>query len=179
VALASGPIVPVNLGDEMHQPPKEPGDMAIYLVQHGKALSKDAHPDRPLSPGGIADVERIAGVAAGYSVRVTEIHHSGKLRAQQTAEILARHLKPAGGVTQKPGLGPNDDVVSLAESLSPADGAMLVGHLPSLERLTAQMVTGVSERPVFAFQNGGIVCLDHYPGTRDWIIKWALMPSVG
>jgi phosphohistidine phosphatase len=154
--------------------------MAIYLVQHGKALAKDADPQRPLSPEGIAEVERIASVAAGYSVRVTEIHHSGKLRAQQTAEIMARHLEPTGGVTQKPGLGPNDDVVSLAATLSPADGVMLVGHLPSLDRLTAHMVTGVSERPVFAFQNGGIVCLDYYhQGTSDWIIKWALMSSIG
>ena len=62
--------------------------MALYLVQHGKSLPKDQDAEQGLSQEGMADVERIAGVAQGYGVRVRTIQHSGKKRARQTAESL-------------------------------------------------------------------------------------------
>jgi len=54
-----------------------------------------------------------------------------------------------------------------------------VGHLPFMERLTAYLITGSMERPVFKFQNSGIVCLDKPPNIMAWVIKWALMPHIG
>jgi phosphohistidine phosphatase len=62
--------------------------MALYIVQHGKSLSKEADPEQGLSDEGIAGVMRIAEVAEGYRVRVGSIRHSPKVRAVQTAEIL-------------------------------------------------------------------------------------------
>lgn len=55
---------------------------------------------------------------------------------------------------------------------------MLVGHLPFMERLTSTLITGSSERLVFKFQNGGIVCLDREADQPAWFIKWALMPKI-
>jgi len=153
--------------------------MAIYLVQHGKNEPKDVDPEKGLSPEGRAQVERIAGVAAGYAVAVDRIFHSGKKRARQTAEILAAALAPAKGVTAKEGLAPLDDVAPVAEALDPSTRTMLVGHLPFMERLTAFLVTGAADRPVFQFQNGGIVCLDRYGENGGWVIRWALMPNIG
>ncbi|MCJ7772188.1 MAG: hypothetical protein MUP22_03525, partial [Desulfobacterales bacterium] len=40
------------------------------------------------------------------------------------------------------------------------EDVMLVEHLPFMERLTAYLITGSFEKPVFKFQNIGIVCLD-------------------
>ena len=68
--------------------------MALYIVQHGKGLPKGADPEQGLSPEGAGEVEKIAGVAKGYNVNVSEIVHSGKKRAKQTAEILAASLVP-------------------------------------------------------------------------------------
>jgi phosphohistidine phosphatase len=68
--------------------------MAVYFVQHGKSLSKDIDPERGLSDEGRAEVGHIAKVARDYGVHVAEIRHSGKKRAQQTAEIFASALKP-------------------------------------------------------------------------------------
>ncbi len=34
--------------------------MKLYLVQHGKALSKEADPQRPLSEEGIREVKKMA-----------------------------------------------------------------------------------------------------------------------
>lgn len=153
--------------------------MAIYLVQHGRNLDKSADPVKGLSPDGEAEVRRIAEVAAGYGVKVRTIHHSGKKRARQTADIFAAALVPIHGVHEVDGLAPLDDVERIAAGLAPDEDRMLVGHLPFMERLAARLVAGNPDRPVFQFQNGGIVCLDHYPETADWVIRWSLMPRIG
>ena len=72
--------------------------MALFLVQHGKSLSKDVDPDQGLSKEGIAEVERIAAVAKEYSINVSQINYSTKTRARQTAEIFASALKLYSGV---------------------------------------------------------------------------------
>jgi phosphohistidine phosphatase len=153
--------------------------MALYLVQHGKSLPKDQDPDPGLTVEGISDVERIAAVAKGYGVRVAVIRHSGKKRAQQTAEIFAAALRPVEGIQVGSGLNPLDEVAPWAGQVRSEEDAMLVGHLPFMERLTSQLVTGSRERLVFKFQNGGIVCLDKSTETPFWFIKWTLLPHIG
>jgi phosphohistidine phosphatase len=152
--------------------------MALYLVQHGAALAEDVDPERSLSPEGRADAERIAGVAKNYAVRVSRIEHSGKKRAEQTAEIFAAALGPPGGVEPRAGINPTDDVAPVAGQVRADADLMLVGHLPFMEKLTSYLVTGSSERRVFKFQNGGIVCLDQDDEKGEWFIKWALMPDI-
>ena len=153
--------------------------MALFLLQHGKSLSKDKDPNKGLSEAGIHETERIAQVAKGYGVHVSGIAHSGKTRARQTADIFASALKPEGGLQEISGLNPLDDVTAVSDSLDSTEDRMLVGHLPFMERLTAYLITGSIERPVFKFQNSGIVCLDTDPATGSWVIKWALMPHIG
>ena len=153
--------------------------MAVYLVQHGLSLPKDEDPERGLSEAGVADVKRIAAVAKGYEVPVASIFHSGKKRARQTAEILASALNPEGGVAEMIGLNPMDDVQVFSINLSPQDNRMFVGHLPFMEKLTAHLIIGREDTPVFRFQNSGIVCLDQDESSGFWYIKWALMPNVG
>lgn len=153
--------------------------MALYLVQHGKSLPKEQDPEQGLSPEGIAEVERIAGVARGYGVQVSAIDHSGKKRARQTAELFAVALQPPQGVRERPGLNPMDDVTPVAGELDPQDNLMLVGHLPFMERLASYLITGKTDNLVFKFQNGGVVCLDKEPAGNLWFIKWTLMPQVG
>jgi phosphohistidine phosphatase len=153
--------------------------MALYLVQHGKSLPKEEDPEQSLSPEGVAEVERIAGVAGQYGVRVRSIHHSGKKRAQQTAELFVSALQPDKGVHVRRGMDPLDDVTLVAAELNSIDELMLVGHLPFMERLTSYLITGSADRLVFKFQNGGIVCLDCTADRRLWFIKWALMPKIG
>lgn len=153
--------------------------MAIYLVQHGLSLSKEEDPQQGLAQEGTEKVRLIADVAANYSVKVDTIYHSGKTRAEQTAQLMAVALEPPGGVVARNGLAPMDDVASLAMELEPASNVMLVGHLPFMERLTSLLTTGSAAFRVFKFQNGGIVCLDRDDDNEKWYIKWALMPKVG
>jgi phosphohistidine phosphatase len=152
--------------------------MALYLVQHGKSLSKNVDIHEGLSEEGIAEVKRIAGVAAQYGINVSKILHSGKTRARQTAQIFASSLNVRNEIEETKGMKPLDDVVRFAEKINASDHIMLVGHLPFLEKLTSYLVVGSDEKSVFKFQNGGIVCLDKEPDSQSWIIKWALMPNI-
>jgi phosphohistidine phosphatase len=153
--------------------------MALYLIQHGKSLPKDKDPQKGLSREGIEETERIARVAKEYAVPVSKITHSGKTRARQTAEIFEAALKPPDGIHEGSGLNPLDDVTVFAGTIDSTKDVLLVGHLPFMERLTAYLITGYFEKPVFKFQNSGIVCLDKDPHTESWVIKWTLMPHIG
>ena len=152
--------------------------MTLYLVQHGQSLPKDVDPDQGLSETGVAETERIAGVAKDYQINIGHILHSIKTRARKTADIFASALNPSGGVKEVEGLKPMDDVAAFAADLSPDTHTMLVGHLPFMERMTSYLVTGSIGQPVFKFQNSGIVCLDQDPDTKSWIIIWTLMPHI-
>ena len=95
--------------------------MRLYLVQHAKAQLKGENPERPLSEAGREEITKTASFAALCgSIRPQRIVHSGKLRAEQTAEVLAASLSPSGGVTAEEGLAPGDDVSIWAERLSEA-----------------------------------------------------------
>ena len=120
----------------------------------------------------------IAKTAKEKGVTVSQIRHSVKTSARQTAEILAQALAPNQGVQEISGIKPMDDVAEAAANLDPSENVMLIGHLPFMERMTAFLVTGSIDKPVFKFQNSGIVCLDKDPEAQAWVIQWTLMPDI-
>jgi len=152
--------------------------MAIFLVQHGKNKPKDQDPEQPLSEEGHFEVKRIANVAKEYHIPVKCIKHSGKKRAQQTAELFAAACTPTQDVAMMDGLGALDEITAIAAQLNPSDNVMLVGHLPFMEKLVSYLTTASTEHRVIQFQNGGIVCLDQNPGDEQWFVKWTLMPHI-
>ena len=152
--------------------------MALFLVQHGKSLSKDEDPDPGLSEEGKSETIHIAKVAATYSIPVAEIRHSGKKRARETADIFAEKLNLKNALSEVKGIKPLDDVTLFFMHIENNKNMMLVGHLPFMEKLTAYLITGNPELTVFKFQNSGIVCLDQLAGPVGWVIKWVLMPDI-
>jgi len=151
--------------------------MRVYLVQHGLAKEKDQDAARPLSAQGREDVTRIAGFLGLFEKpRPVRILHSGKLRAQQTAEMFSE----AWGnipVAQAAGLSPDDDLSIWADRLNAMDeDLLLIGHLPHLQRLAGLMLCADSEREVVRFRNGGVVCLERYD--NGWSILWQLNPTL-
>jgi phosphohistidine phosphatase len=152
--------------------------MPLYLVRHGEAHSAATDPDRSLTEDGRAAADDMARLAQSFRIPVSQILHSGKTRAKQTAEIFAGHLKPSAGVKEIKGMNPNDDVEKTAPRLDPGLNTMLVAHLPFLERLASYLVTGSPEKTIIKFQASGIVCLDRGGEDGSWYIKWALMPEM-
>ena len=153
--------------------------MALYLIQHGKSLPKDQDPDQGLSQEGIAETERMANLAKDHGLTVSQIRHSVKTRARQTAEIFARSLNPPQGIQEVSGIKPMDDVAAYAAKIDPDEDVMLVGHLPFMERITSYLITASIEPTVFKFQNSGIVCVDKDPEKQSWVIWGALTPKIG
>jgi phosphohistidine phosphatase len=155
--------------------------LIIYLVQHGKAFPKEADPERSLTEGGKAETRKVATRAEKLKLHVSEIVHSGKKRAYETAEILASHLTPGRTPTTCRGLDPNDDVAPIAEWLGDKDGYMLVGHLPFLEKLVSFLIASDPTIRLIQFTNSGIVCLEAEEGEsgkKVWSVKWAMTPEI-
>jgi phosphohistidine phosphatase len=122
-------------------------------------------------------VSQVADKAAEAGISVSQIRHSGKLRARQTAEILARSLKPSRGVVPVPGLQPNDDVDVWAEDLKyEKDNLMLVGHLPFMGRLAGLLVAGRTGANAVKFGPATAVCFSR-EGSH-WHVQWVISPPL-
>jgi phosphohistidine phosphatase len=151
--------------------------MALYLVQHGKATPKDQDPLKQLSKEGIETTEMMAELAKVKNIQVSEIIHSGKKRAMQTAEIFSKYLNSDLKISERKGLDPKDDPEIFSKDLNINSDIMIVGHLPFLEKLAAYLITGNSENKLVKFQNSCIINIDS-DENNDCYIKWTLMPFV-
>jgi phosphohistidine phosphatase len=152
--------------------------MRLYLVQHGDAVPERLDPERPLSAAGRREVEAVARLLAGAHARVAHVVHSGKLRAQQTAELLATALAPGRVPQAMAGLSPNDPVEPTVRTITDwTSDVMLVGHLPSMGKLVARLVAGDERKPVAAFVPGTVVCLQQ-DEAGGWVIAWMVRPEL-
>jgi len=151
----------------------------LYLVQHAEAKTEAEDPQRALSDKGLAEIEKTAKLLA-VKIRpsVNVIMHSGKLRALQTAEVLADYINPVGGIKQVEGLKPSDDVATWVDHLAAVnEDIMLVGHLPHLSKLTSKLLCGDETRTAVKFRNAGIVCLERDDEKR-WNLDWFIVPGL-
>ena len=152
--------------------------MKLYLVQHAKAASKDIDPQRPLTEEGRRDIQKVAAFIKPLNLSVDYLWHSGKNRAQQTAEILADVVEVKKEMAAHDGLAPNDDVSTLKdEIISSWKDVIIVGHLPFLPKLASLLLTGSESSNIVTFRNGGIVCLD-YSDDNQWQLNWMIIPEL-
>jgi len=152
--------------------------MKLYLVQHGHAVTEAEDPVRPLSRQGEQAVRCMAARLGDAGFQVTRVWHSGKRRAVQTADILAKQVLSAGKTELIKGIGPNDPV---AEFASDADvwqeDTLVVGHLPFMSRLVSLLTLGDAEHELVRFLPGSVVCLQREAAHR-WVIDWMLRPEL-
>lgn len=141
----------------------------LYLVHHADAVDAAIDPQRPLSDRGREHADRLAGKARARGVRPAVIHHSGKLRARQTAEPFWRLCNPLAEFSAARSLQPNDPPEWIRDLVShdPRD-QMLVGHMPHLARLLELLLGGGAE----PFPLHGVVALE-LTG-EGWREQWRL-----
>jgi phosphohistidine phosphatase len=152
--------------------------MFIYLVQHANAKSEEVDPARPLCEKGLAEITKVASYTSGLIININEIFHSPKLRAKQTAQILADYLKPLKGTAEADGLKPNDDPAIWAKRLKEmTDDIMLVGHLPHLGKLTSLLLCGDPDKNAVSFKMAGVVCLKR-AANEAWSLQWMITPEI-
>ena len=152
--------------------------MRAYLVQHGKAKSKEEDSSRSLTAQGIEESTRISEFLSKSGLSVSLVKHSGKTRAQQTAAILAQGVPGNPEIEPSEGLSPLDDPQPVADFLTQTShDVMLVGHLPHLRRLASLLLTQEPDRNPVNFQNSGVVCLERAED-RSWSLGWAITPDL-
>jgi phosphohistidine phosphatase len=149
--------------------------MKTYLVQHGEAKSETEDPQRSLTTKGENEIKRVADRAKQMDLNPSKIYHSGKLRAQQTSDIIGLALGQTVEATT--GLAPMDDVRLWADKINQSEEElMLVGHLPHLEKLASYLITEDENIRPILFRNGAINCLEQKEN-KKWAIRWILTPE--
>mmetsp|Transcript_11937 Transcript_11937/g.32269 ORF Transcript_11937/g.32269 Transcript_11937/m.32269 type:complete len:194 (-) Transcript_11937:83-664(-) len=145
-----------------------PGPRQLILLRHGTPLPEEEDSARPLAEKGREEAEFTArgvteylkAVPAGgpQAERRALVLHSGKTRAQQTAECVANALRNGGWEAlcePRDGLSPNDTPAAgleLARAVDAPPVMVLVGHLPHIGQLAAALVG----RPAAAGRLGGL-----------------------
>jgi phosphohistidine phosphatase len=152
----------------------------LFLLRHAHAgntmTSTGPDSDRPLSPKGEAQAERTARLIAAAGIPIEAIISSPKLRARQTAELVAEEIGAAVGLDER--LGGPLDVDDLSVVLDDMGGqrVMLVGHDPDFSELAAQL-SGTLRLPL---KKGALaridVSLPLQPGAG--VLRWLLPPEL-
>ncbi|HET6516277.1 MAG TPA: phosphohistidine phosphatase SixA [Thermodesulfovibrionales bacterium] len=154
--------------------------MLLYLVRHGEAEEEKGDPARPLSEQGISATKATASHLSRMKIRVNQILHSKKLRAKQTAEIIAEHLTAASykEFTETDGLSPLDDPGTWDDRLKYlTDDLMLVGHMPHLGKLASLLLCGDGEKDIVAFRPSSVLCLERDERSH-WRLQWMITPDM-
>ena len=152
--------------------------MRLYLVRHGDALRADVDPERRLSEAGHAQVGRLAAFLSDRGVRVARVLHSGKPRAEQTAEALAAAVAPNASPEARDGLSPNDPVEPVADELAAwHEDCLIAGHLPHLARLATLLLAGRNVPTGLDFEPAAAACLER-GDDGVWSLVWFVGPRL-
>jgi phosphohistidine phosphatase len=153
--------------------------MNVYLVRHGYAKPPEEDPERSLTEQGRQDTQKVSiFMAMQARVKVDRILHSGRARAQQTAEILGQYLKPPEGVEAADGLDLLAEPSVWAERLADmSQDICLVGHLPHLSRLAALLLCGSEGHEVVKLERSGVICLSR-SSAGGWAVRWMIIPQI-
>ncbi|MCI5052286.1 MAG: histidine phosphatase family protein [Simkaniaceae bacterium] len=146
--------------------------MQIYLIRHGHYETEQ------LSKKGIEEIEKVGHFLKTEGVHPDMITSSPKMRAIETAEILAKALNhPLDRLNTQEVFSPNsppEEAIELLSSLAVLDALIVCGHLPSIE-LIANML---QPEPVNSFATG-TTCLvtTQDPSTPSGELMWQKDPQ--
>ncbi len=148
-------------------------------MRHATAEANGAGLERALSEIGLMEASKVADfVGQGNKVKVKVILHSGKLRAHQSADIIASRLNPTPRVMEGNGLDPNaDPEVWIDRALAMEENVLLVGHLPHLSRLTSCLLNQDESKETVDFPPAALVCLSRHEEGK-FLLDWKVTPEV-
>ncbi|MCA9912932.1 MAG: phosphohistidine phosphatase SixA [Anaerolineae bacterium] len=151
--------------------------MKLYFVRHGKASSVASSDEmRPLTHQGADDVRRMGRFLEKIGVQPTRIYTSPRLRALQTANIIADSLGVQAHV---------DDACNfhfsirhlpeLVAGMGEEDEVMFVGHNPSMSEIVKATCGAEVD-----LSTGAVACVTKiYPQAKanSGTLKWLLTPK--
>jgi phosphohistidine phosphatase len=125
--------------------------MELYLLRHGLAADLDEanlHKDseRPLTAEGRKKLDEVVEAMKALDLYFDLILTSPYVRAQQTAERVAKELKLEKNLRECAALEPGGDFADLAREVKTEKSkfVLLVGHEPYLSELISWLVSGKS-----------------------------------
>lgn len=121
-------------------------------------------------------MERLALFLGTSGVRVDRVFHGPRRRTKETAEILGRSISDAVEIEALPVLDTDAPLDSLLSTIDAwTEDALLVGHFPTVEELTASLV-GAGSQGRLSFSPGTTACVGRSEGT--WRLLWMLRPEL-
>ena len=149
--------------------------MNLYILQHGEAVPKEIDPERPLSERGNRDIRILALHMQNMDVQLGHVFHSGKLRAEQSARLIAETLSPEIQPIKTEGLNPNDDpTVIIGDIEQMNENILIASHMPFVSRLCSTLLTGTTEAE-FVSVPGTLFCLEK--AEDKWRLAYMLRPD--
>lgn len=153
--------------------------MKLYLVRHGKAQAADGSVEdaaRQLTPDGRKRLETEAQALARMSIDPLHIFSSPRLRALETAEIIAKALNKQVEVREE--VNYDFDVRAIGKlihGLPPDAEVMFVGHEPTMSD-TIHELTGAN----VVMKVGSLARVDIEGSQTDLYgqLVWLLAPRV-
>ena len=150
--------------------------MRLYFVRHGIAEDLAASDfDRALTKRGRRRVATSARVMKRLGLEPIRIFSSPRLRALQTAEIIAEALETPVTISEAVNFGFDlGDLRRLTRNLSADDEVMFVGHNPDMSLLVSEL-TGVD----VSMKKGGLARIDLLGRSVDeGELLWLIAPKV-
>lgn len=154
--------------------------MKLYFFRHGHAEDAAApeYDDqaRKLTSKGIERIEAAANALQRLSVLPARLYSSPRVRARQTADILARRLGTSVAVREEVNFGFNANSISaLIADLGNEQDVMFVGHEPDLSMTVSSLIGGGE----IMMKKGGLARVDliSRQPVRGALV-WVLAPHV-
>jgi phosphohistidine phosphatase len=152
----------------------------VYLLRHahagdaGKWTGDDA--ERPLSAKGRNQAERLGRFLAEHGFRPDAIVSSPKLRARETAELVAVPLNARVETDQRLAGALDADLLALVIDGAGGGRVVLVGHDPDFSELAAGLC-GADHLPL---KKGTLVRIDVTPPLRagSGTLRWLVPPDL-
>lgn len=146
-------------------------------MRHGEALSPQKDPERGLTDDGKSKIELVAKYLQKQSVSFSQIFHSKKKRARETAEIMRDIIAPAVTLTIHDKTTPNDNPQLIFSEINSWDkDTLIASHLPFVPNLITSLAGQDAYLSAISFETGTIVCLEK-DDNDIWSIIWATSPS--
>ena len=151
--------------------------MHLFLFRHGSASSSEPGQQPSLTPKGRKEVTLVAQHFLKKKIKLSEIWHSPKARALQSAEIFKEvHGDPSLPMEEWRGLEPEGEVGLMALQIREAktDSLLVVSHLPLIVDL-AYHFAEKSTNPNISFPTAGVAAFEGQGENWKWL--WSLDPS--
>lgn len=153
------------------------GDMMrLYFVRHGEAedLAPTDH-SRELTERGKERIRKSAQVLRRLDITPEFIYSSPRIRANQTAELIAEALNMDVTITEDVNFGFDwHNIKRLIANLKSRDEVMFVGHNPDMSQIVHNL-TGAT----VGMKKGGFARIDIVnPKAKKGELVWLIAPKV-